>query len=107
MNVRSWETLVLSILKLSLLSTAGITTQLKISLTDSKKKIPFFTWIMKPRGLKFVRYAAIVIYLNEYWCIFPKAKASESFCVMELNEIILNSMPHRWINQAYVQGFGF
>ena len=45
--------------------------------------------------------------LNEYLAVFPGEKASDKICETELNEIVLNSMPTRYIRQAYVQGFYF
>ena len=46
-----------------------------------------------------------MIYLNEYLAVFPEANISDKICVVELNEILLNSMLNRWSKQAYVQGF--
>ena len=37
--------------------------------------------------------------------MFPRAKISDKICVTELNEILLNSMPNRWIKQSHVQVF--
>ena len=32
-------------------------------------------------------------------------KISDNICMMEINEILLNSMPNIWSKQACVQGF--
>ena len=37
--------------------------------------------------------------------MFPREKVSGKVFETELNEILLNSMPNRWIRQAYVQEF--
>ena len=42
---------------------------------------------------------------NDDLVVFPGEKISDKICVMELNEILLNSMYNRWIKQSYVQGF--
>ena len=59
----------------------------------------------KLHRLKVRRYAARLIFLNEYFASFPGATMTDKFCVTELNEFLLNSMPNIWSNQAYVQGF--
>ena len=56
-------------------------------------------------GLNMRRYVDILIDLNEYLIFFPEAKLTEKNCVMEINKILLNSMPSSWIKQAYMQGF--
>ena len=50
------------------------------------------------------RYAARLIYLNQYLA-FPVETMTDKIGVNELNEILLNSMPNRWSKQSYVQGF--
>ena len=60
--------------------------------------------IRNPRSLKVRRYAACLIDLNEYLDVLYGAKISNCFGVTELNEILLNSMTNRWINQEYFQG---
>ena len=50
-------------------------------------------------------YAACLIDINENLATFPGEKASDNIDGMELNEILLNSIPNGWSNQAYVQGF--
>ena len=63
--------------------------------------------IRNPIKLKVRRYAARLIYINDYLAAFPGAKESEKIGETDLNEILLNSMPNIWIRQAYVQGFDF
>ena len=72
------------------------------SLSNKKKR-----WAVecKPRGLKVRLYVAFLIGLNKYLDSFPGATLSDKIGVTELNEILLNSMPNSWYNQAYVQGF--
>ena len=55
--------------------------------------------------LKVRRYADHIIYLNEYLDAFPVSKASDKIGDMDLNKILLNSMPNGRSNQAHVQGF--
>ena len=38
---------------------------------------------------------------------FPRANTTDKFGVVKLNEILLNSMPNSWSNQAYVQRFDY
>ena len=52
-----------------------------------------------------MRYAARLIGLNEYLSSFLGATTTDKFGVTELDEIILNSTPNSWSNQAYVKGF--
>ena len=54
----------------------------------------------KPRSLKVKLYAAYLIDLNEYLASFPWETMADKIVVTELNEILLNSMPDRWSNQA-------
>ena len=63
--------------------------------------------IRKPRVLKVRCYADHMNDLNEYLAVFPGEKASDKICETELNKMFLNSMPTRYIRQAYVQGFYF
>ena len=55
-----------------------------------------------PRGLKVRRCAAHMIDLNKYFAVFPGENSSENICDMELDEILLKSMPNRCRRQAYV-----
>ena len=57
-----------------------------------------------PRSLKVRHYDACLVDLNEYLASFPGATMSEKMGVTGLNEILYNSMPNIWSNQAYVQG---
>ena len=50
-------------------------------------------------------YAARLVDLNFYLDLFPGENISDKICGMELNEILLNSMPNSWSKQAYVQVF--
>ena len=70
----------------------------------SKQRHAMRRGIRKPRGLKVRRSAACLIELNDYLNLFPVAKKSDKTCLTELNEILLNSIPRIWRNQAYVQG---
>ena len=58
-----------------------------------------------PCSLKVRRYAAHLIYLDDYLDSFPGATMADKIGVTELNETILNSMPNSWSKQAYVKGF--
>ena len=73
----------------------------------SKQKRAMRRGIRKSRELKVRLYAGHLIDLNDYLDAFPVAKASDKIGEMELNKIILNSMPNGWIKQAYVKGFYF
>ena len=57
------------------------------------------------RELKVRRYAACIIYLNEYLDALPGAKARDNIGEADFNEIILNSMPNGRSKQSYVKGF--
>ena len=59
----------------------------------------------KPGRLKVRRYTDFLIDLNEYLVFLPGAKLTDKIGMMELNGILLNSMPSIWIKKAYVQGF--
>ena len=59
----------------------------------------------KPRNLKVRRYADRLIDLNKDLNLLPRAHASEFLCVMQLNEILLNSIAIICINQARVNVF--
>ena len=74
-----------------------------INSLSNKKKRWAVEW--KPRGLKVRLYVAFLIGLNKYLDSFPGATLYDKIGVTELNEILLNSMPNSWYNQAYVQGF--
>ena len=52
-----------------------------------------------------MRYATRLIYLNDYLDSFPEANMADKIVVIELNEILLNSMPNRFSKQAYIWGF--
>ena len=49
-------------------------------------------------------YVVCIIDINHYLDVFPWEKARDKFCEMELNEILLSSMPNSWSRQEYVQG---
>ena len=70
-----------------------------------KKKRVMCHEMKKLHGLKVIRYADCMIYLNEYLSMLPREKASYNFFEMELNAILLKRMPKIWNRQAYVQGF--
>ena len=57
------------------------------------------------RSLKVRRYAARLIDLNEYLASFSGATMADKMGVIELNEILLNSMSHSCSKQAYLQEF--
>ena len=48
----------------------------------------------KPHKLKVMRYAACLIYINNYFNFLPGAKSSVKIGDMEPNEIILNIIPN-------------
>ena len=56
--------------------------------------------IKKPRSLTVRRYAARLIYLNEYLASFPGANLTDKIGVTDLNEILLNSTHNRWYKQV-------
>ena len=58
-----------------------------------------------PCDLKVRRYTDCMIDLNENLYVFPRAKARDKTCEVELNAISLNITPNIWNRQAYVQGF--
>ena len=61
---------------------------------------------MKKTGNLTVRgYVAHLIDLNEYFAALLWANLIDKIGVIELNEILLNSMPKSWHNQAYVKGY--
>ena len=57
------------------------------------------------QGLKVIHCVTHLVDLNYYLDVFPGENISDKICVMELYEILLNSMPNIWIKQACVQGF--
>ena len=57
------------------------------------------------RGLKVRRCAALFVDLNEYLVVFSGENISEKNCMMEINKILLNSIPNSCSKQAYVQRF--
>ena len=59
------------------------------------------------RVLKVRRYAARLIYLNEYLASFLGENLYDKFDVTELNEILSNRMPNIRSKQAYFQGFNW
>ena len=63
--------------------------------------------IRKPHSFKARRYAARLVFLNEYLDVFPGVKICDKICVTEIYGIILNIMPNICINLAYVQGFDY
>ena len=54
--------------------------------------------------LKVRRYTAYMIDIIAYLDALQGEKASDKIGEMELNEIILKSIPNGWSKQAYVQG---
>ena len=50
----------------------------------------------KPYELKVGYYSARLIDLNEQLSTFPGAKESDNISEMELNQILLNSIPNGW-----------
>ena len=50
-----------------------------------------------PRCLKVIRYTACLIDMNDYLAMLPEAKEGDKICEMELNVIMLKSMPNIWI----------
>ena len=73
----------------------------------SKQKRAIHICMKKPYRLKVRRYTERLIDLDEYLAFFPGAIMTDKIGVTELNEILLNSMPNIWYNQAYVQGFDY
>ena len=71
----------------------------------SKQKREMRRCMKNPHILKVKRYAARLIYLNEYLASFPGETMDGKMGVTELNEILLKIMTNRWSKQAYVQGF--
>ena len=71
----------------------------------SKQKRAMRCCMKNTYSLMVRRYAACLIYLNEYLASFPGATMADKMEVTKLNEILLNSMPKIWSKQAYVQGF--
>ena len=59
----------------------------------------------KPRSLRVRGYAARLIDLNEYLDFLPGDTLSDKIGVTKLNENLLNIIPNRCYEQAYVQGF--
>ena len=49
-----------------------------------------------PNELELICYAAHIIDLNEYLAVLTVRKAIDKIGNMELDEIILNSMPNVW-----------
>ena len=60
----------------------------------SNQKRTMCRGMINPRGFKCRRYAARLIYLNEYFDLFPGETTAEKNRVTELNEIFLNSIPN-------------
>ena len=71
----------------------------------SKQKRTICRGMRKPHKLKMRLYAAFLIDINTYLDVFTGVKANAEICETELNEILFNSMPNSWRNQAYMQGF--
>ena len=61
----------------------------------SKQNLVVHSGIRKPHGLKVRLHTDRLIDINKKW----------KFCMMELNEIMLNSMPNSCSNQPYVLEF--
>ena len=59
----------------------------------------------KPCSLNVRRYAARLIDLNEYLASFLGAALPDNIGVIQLNNIVLNSMHTSWSKHAYVKGF--
>ena len=60
-----------------------------------------------PCGLKLTFYDARLVGINQYLSVFPGVKESDKIWNTELNKILLNIIPNRCINQAYMQGFDY
>ena len=58
----------------------------------------------KPCELKILRYADRINDLDGYLAVFPGAKVSDKIGETYFNAILLNCIPNRWSNQAYMQG---
>ena len=58
-----------------------------------------------PHELRVRRYTDCLIELNEYLELLPGEKTIWKIGTADLNDIVLNSMPSSWSNQAYMQGF--
>ena len=71
----------------------------------SKKKSVIHRRMREPCVLMVRRYVDCLIVLNKYLDSLPGAKLSEKNGTVELNEILLNSMPNSCSNKAYVQVF--
>ena len=59
----------------------------------------------KAHGLKVRHHDDHMINPNEDFYVFHWEKGSDEICKIELNKIVLNSMPNSWNNQTYMQGF--
>ena len=70
-----------------------------------KQKCAMRRGIRNPIKLKVRRYAARLIYINDYLAAFPGAKESEKIGETDLNEILLNSMPNTLSRKSYVHDF--
>ena len=64
-----------------------------------KQKRAMRRGMRKPHGIKVGLYVASLIDMNECGILF------EIFCVTEINNFFLNSIPTRWSKQAHVQVF--
>ena len=58
-----------------------------------------------PRNFKVRIYPTFMIDINDYLDLFPGENSSEKFVDIELDEILLSSIPNIWIRQSYVQGY--
>ena len=61
-----------------------------------KQKRGMCNGVSKPRELKVKCYDACLIYINDYLDDLPGSKASVNIGEIELNEVILNSIPNGW-----------
>ena len=60
---------------------------------------------MKTRKIIAKRYAARLIYPNDYLAYSPGVTLTDKISIKDLKEILLNSMPNSWSKQAYIQVF--
>ena len=61
--------------------------------------------MIKTLSLNVRRYAARLIYLNEYLESFPEVTINDKIGITEINKKLLNSIPNSWYKKSHVQGF--